>query len=750
MSNDPKPPRRTPVKLDQLVVRISRFDSEKDRTPRPWEGPFARIIRDGHLVRADKKGTPAFSAAIYGEGAKRGNRKVVEATLLVYDFDHLSAEGAARVGRLLQGRAFLAYTSFSHLSGGPDDGCFRVLLPVTRSIQPDEYPAVWEGGYAALGRLADVRTRDVARIWFLPSCPPERAELAWVRTSDGLALDVDAVLSWQRDRNKQATHSQQTALKLQPATFGEGERNAGLTSLAGSLRRRGMSESGIVAALRAENEARCSPPLLEEEILAIARSVCTYEPGNPLVLANRTDYGNGERLAWFAKDDLRYVHPWEKWLCWDGRRWRPDNDNRVFTRAASMVRTLAAQAETIEDPSEREALRRHAMMSESVARLSSMLRIAGNLLAAAPVSLDRQPWLLNCWNGTVDLRTGQLRPHDRADLLTHLMPTPFEPEALCPLWEAFLERIFDGNRPLIDFVQRAVGYSLTGLVTEQVLFLAIGTGQNGKSTFFDVLRRLLGDYVTNAEFSTFLKRGGDGVRNDLARLASARVVSASEPERGKPLAESLVKQLTGGDAVTVRFLFKEFFEYLPAFKVWLAGNSRPTISGSDAGIWRRIRLIPFSVKIPDDERDRMLGIKLVAELPGILAWAVRGCMLWQSEGLGLPPEVREANADYREVMDPLPAFLDGHCEIGPFHTVLARDLYEVYLRWSEESGEEALSQKGLANRLQDRGFRPTRGARGVRAWRGLRLRKQHQIEAAASEHEQADEDGLYEEGEVAP
>ncbi len=748
MSQDPKAPRNPHVKLDRLRVRVSRFDSEKDRSPRLWEGTFARLLDGGHLIRPEKKGTPAFSGATYKPGAKRGNREVVEATLLVYDFGYLTAEDTQKVSRLLQGRASLAYTSFSHLSGGPDDCCFRVLLPVTRPIQPDEYNAVWEGGFAALGRLADPKTRDIARLWFLPSCPPERAALAWVRASDGLALDVDAILSWQRDRARQAAHSQQTALQLQPSTLGEGERNAALTSMAGSLRRRGMSESGIVAALRAENEARCVPPLPEEEVLAVARSVCTYEPGNPLILANRTDYGNGERLAWFAKDDLRFVHPWERWLCWDGQRWRADSDNRVFTRAASMVRTLAAQAETLEDPAERDALRRHAMMSESVARLSSMLRIAGNLLAVAPEALDRQPWLFNVQNGTVDLRTGELRPHDRADLLTQLSAITYAPDAPCPRWEAFLDQIFGHNESLVSFVQRAVGYSLTGLATEQVLFLAIGTGQNGKSTFFDLFRRLLGEYATNAEFNTFLKRSGDSVRNDLARLAGARVVSASEPERGKPLAESLVKQLTGGDAVTVRFLFKEFFEFLPTFKVWLMANHRPIIQGSDTGIWRRIRLIPFAVTIPEEARDTMLPARLTAELPGILAWAVRGCLRWQQEGLGLPPEVREANADYREVMDPLPAFLEGFCEVGPFHTVLARDLYEVYLRWCEESGEAPLSQKGLANRLQDRGFRPTRGVRGVRAWRGLRLRRSPPPEAVERAHEEADEDGLYEEGEV--
>jgi len=655
------------------------------------------------------------------------------------------------VSRLLQGRAFVSYSSFSHRRDGPDDCCFRVLLPVTRAIQPDEYAAVWEGGFAALGRLADPKTRDIARIWFLPACPPERAELAWQHRGDGSPLDVDAVLAWQRDQAKPGKANSQTELHFQLATLGEGERNAGLTSLAGSLRRRGMSEPGILAALRAENEARCEPPLSEAEVTAITSSVCTYDPGNPLVLANRTDYGNGERLAWFARDELRFVHPWDRWLCWDGRRWRTDQENRVFTRAAAMVRTLAALAETVEDPTEREALRRHAMMSESVARLTSMLRIAGNLLAVAPESLDRQPWLLNCENGTVDLRSGLLRAHERADLLTHLVPVAFEPAAAAPRWEAFLQRVFGGDDSLIAFVQRAVGYSLTGLATEQVLFLCLGTGQNGKSTFFDIMRHLLGDYVTNAEFSTFLKRGGDSVRNDLARLASARVVSASEPERGRPLAESLVKQLTGGDAVTVRFLFKEFFEYLPTFKVWLAANHRPLISGSDAGIWRRMRLIPFAVRIPDEERDTLLGQKLLAELPGILAWAVRGALRWQSEGLGLPPEVRAANDDYREVMDPLPAFLEGHCEVGPFHTVLARDLYEAWLRWAEDSGEPPLSQKGLANRLQDRGFRPTRGARGVRAWRGLRLRREPGVPAEATELEGPDGDeGLVEEGEVEP
>ena len=748
MQTPPLDLKRQPTRIDQVTLNASRFSHEHGRKPYPWTGPPLDLVGPRHLIRSEKAGTPAFSAATYLPGTKRRKKSVQEATALVFDFDHLSEEDTARLFRLLEGRAFVAYTSYSHQAGGTDDCCFRVLLTVSRAILPEEYGRIWETGYAALGQLADTKTKDISRIWYVASCPPERAALAWVRSSDGVSMDVDGVLAWRRERDRaEPAKGKQTTLVLPTAPLGEGERNAGLTSLAGALRRRGMTEPGILAAISAENEVRCVPPLPNEELVAIARSVCTYDPENPLLIANRTDYGNGERLAWFARDELRYVSALERWLQWDGRRWRPDGKERVFTRAAAMVRTLAACAETVEDADEREALRRHAMRSESVSRLSSMLRVAGGLLAVQPELLDSQPWLLNCGNGTVDLRKREVRPHDRADLLTRIVPVDYDEGAACPLWERFLDRIFDRNAELIAFVQRAVGYSLTGLNTEQVLFLAVGTGANGKSTFLEILRHILGDYATNAEFSTFLKRDGDGARNDLARLAGARLVTASEPERGKPLAESLVKQLTGGDAVTVRFLFKEFFEYLPIFKVWLVANNLPGIFGSDGGIWRRLLLIPFNVSIPEAERDRDLPQKLRAELPGILSWAIRGCQRWQSEGLGVPIGVREATAEYRELMDPIPGFLTGFCELGSAFTVLAKDLYAAYLRWAEQSGEPPLSQKGLANRLQDQGLRPTRGTRGVRAWRGLRLRP---VRATASSGRNTPIRVRFEEGEVSP
>ena len=749
MATLPLDTRRQAVQVDTLTLEASLFPDEHGRQPRPWAGAPRELIGGRHRGRREKEGSARFSVATYPPGQGGGKRHVLGATALVYYFDHLSAHDSQRVLDLLEGRAYLAYTSFSHLADGPDDGCFRVMLFINRPIQPDEYPQVWEAGFAALGQLADTKARDISRIWYVASCPPERATLAWIRVSDGVLMDIDGALTWERGRERgEAPKPRQTALELHPAALGEGERNASLTSLAGALRRRAMSEGGILAALNAENLARCVPPLPEAEVALIARSVCNYDPENPLLLANRTDYGNGERLAWFARDELRHVAGQERWLLWDGRRWRPDGKERVLTRAAAMVRALAAQAETVEDPDEREALRRHAMRSESVSRLSSMLRVAGSLLSVQPEALDRQPLLLNCRNGTVDLATGELRPHDRADLLTRVVPVDYAAQAPCPRWERFLDRIFQHNRPLIDFVQRAVGYSLTSLGTEQVLFLAVGSGANGKSTFLEMLRALMGDYATNAEFSTFLKRDSDGARNDLARLAGARLVTASEPERGKPLAESLVKQLTGGDAVTVRFLFKEFFEYLPTFKVWLLANQLPGIFGSDGGIWRRLLLVPFTVIIPEIERDQTLSQKLREELDGILAWAVRGCLMWQQGGLRVPPEIRQATAEYRDLMDPLPAFLSGVCELGSAHVVLARDLYNAYLKWAAQCGEPPLSQKGLANRLQDHGLRPTRGLRGVRSWRGLRLRTSAPLPAGPGAVEPYEI--RVEEGEVSP
>lgn len=290
----------------------------------------------------------------------------------------------------------------------------------------------------------------------------------------------------------------------------------------------------------------------------------------------------------------------------------------------------------------------------------------------------------------------------------------------CPRWVGFLDRIFDHNAALIAFMQRTFGYALTGLTTEQVLFLLYGLGANGKSTLLEALRRLGGEYARQADFTTFLETDHEGARNDVAALKGARIVMAVEADSRRALSESVVKQITGGDIIAARFLYGEFFEFKPELKLFLAANHKPHIRGTDLAIWRRIRLVPFNVTIGESERDPHLVEKLEAELPGILAWAVRGCADWQEKGLSAPPEVADATADYRADEDQVGRFIDDCCVMDPQATVRASDLFAAYRKWCEVVGEKESSQKAFGQRLEEKGFKAGRNNR-ARFWTGIHL-----------------------------
>ena len=708
------------ARVERATLRAVRFKDERSRAPTPWEGPVLDLVGAQHVTRVEKKGTPAFSPLVYEDGATRGKRGIRCATALVLDFDHLAANVADQVWQKLRARgwALVGYTSFSHHAEGPDDVCFRVVVLVSRPILPDEYEPVWLAANAALGRVADANARDISRLWYVASCPPERLEHAWVRVVDGRPLDVDRALS------ASAMRPRGRGRKADPgAAIAEGERNAGLMRLGGGLRRRGAGRDELLASLHAANVARCVPPLPEDEVVAIVDSLLRYDPASPLITLNTTDAGNAERFQSLHGARFAFVHAWGSWYHYDGVRWLRDTSGEATRGALATLRATAAEAEKVPDEDQRGELLKHALDSESSARIAAMLNIAQSLLPVSTDDLDRDVDLLNVANGTLDLRTGELRPHHRDDWLTRLAPVAFDANASCPRWEAFLLRAMGGNEALVAFLQRAIGYALTGHTNEQVLFLLYGVGANGKSTFLETIRALLGDLSAIADFNTFLKRDSDGARNDIARLVGTRFVSAVEAEAGKPLAEALVKQLTGGDTITARFLFKEFFDFKPQFKIWLAANHKPTIGGSDHGIWRRIRLVPFTVTIPEHERDPRLTQKLAEELPGILAWAVRGCLAWRENGLGVPDEVKAATASYREEMDAFGGFVEASCVSDAGATVPAAELYAAYTKWCEANGERARSQKSLASGLRERGFEAAKGAKGVRVWRGIRLRR---------------------------
>jgi putative DNA primase/helicase len=439
-----------------------------------------------------------------------------------------------------------------------------------------------------------------------------------------------------------------------------------------------------------------------------------------------TDYGNAERLVEIHGADLRHVRGLG-WLAWDGRRWRARAEHEVMRRAKLTARAILTEAALVPDDAQRQELVRHALRSENEHRLRAMVELAASErdVELAAEDLDADPWLFNVANGTVDLRTGELGEHRREDLLTKLSPVAYLPDSHSQLWEGFLRRATGEDRELEEFLRRAVGYSLTGLTSEEVLFFDHGPGATGKTTFAETVKAAFGDYAKTADFETFLKRRGDaGTRNDVARLAGARLVYSLEVDEGRRFAEGLLKQVTGGDTIAARFLYRESFEFRPQFKLWLAANHRPMVNAGDEAMWRRILLIPFVAVIPEGERDRTLKAKLAnpEELAAVLAWALRGCLEWQARGLDAPGRVVSYTAEYRAENDALAAWIADSCELDPQAETRCGELQACYRAWCDANAEAPVAPREYGTGLQDRGLRRVKVGRGVRAWRGIRVK----------------------------
>lgn len=441
-----------------------------------------------------------------------------------------------------------------------------------------------------------------------------------------------------------------------------------------------------------------------------------------------TDSGAAERLVAMHGESIRSSSGIGGWFLYNDSRgiWEP-NESGIYVLAKQTARSILKSAAEIQDDATRNTLAKYALSLESRSKLEAMIFLAARdpSISCKPDEFDADPGLFNCPNGTINLKTMNFYPHRRSDLITKTARASCDSKASYPLWEATLDRIFNSNTNLISFFQRAVGYSMTGDVREQCLFFLYGLGANGKSTVLETLRAVFGDYAKQTDFSTFLEKKNDGARNDLAALRGSRFVSGAEVESGKKLAEVLVKQITGGDTISARFLHHEFFEFRPTFKLWLAANHKPVVKGTDHAIWRRIKLIPFTVTIPEDERDPDLVNKLKAELPGILNWALEGCMEWQEKGLGVPDEVKEATAAYREEMDVLGGFISDHCTIDPELMVKSKDLYDKYQEWCQANDEEPISKRTFGLKLKERGLKDGKvGPCRDRGWCGIGFRTQ--------------------------
>ncbi len=481
-----------------------------------------------------------------------------------------------------------------------------------------------------------------------------------------------------------------------------------------------------------------------------------------------TDSANADAVVVEHGKGFRYVLEWKSWLAWSGKRWEMAGARQRLLGAIMLTARLehyrakgrvkafddelrplyleqlknADKIEELECAKKRElVLMKWHEQSQNQAKLEACAKILESRLVVAKSELDRDPWLFNVANGTIDLRSGDLRGHDRDDFITQMSDIEFDWDAKAPTWETFLSTAMRGSMPMRLYLQRLVGYTLTGTTTEHVLVFHYGhTGSNGKSTFLTALRTLMGDYGCSAPRSLLFeaKNGAEPHPTELARLYGKRLATCSEVPENVELAEAKVKDLTGGDVMAVRRMNEDFWDLTPTHTLHAAGNHKPIIRGTDGGIWRRIKMVPWLNQVAVEEQDHELGAKLALERSGILAWAVKGCLAWQETGLSEPADVTDAGVEYRSESDVLGAFFDGQCVFEPGARFACKYLRKAYETWCEEMGHRSVGARILGRRLRERGAtdvtvradgRPTQG------WAGVRLKSTAEFTVEGSEVE---------------
>ena len=769
---------------DEPTLEIVLYSCLTDTTARRATISWPELPDDllEHTERASKGG-PLWSPVTLIPGSMiRKNENVAAVTALVFDFDHREPQWG-----LLEGLDYFAYTTWAHHADDagctrPDCPHWRVAILLARPVPRPAWPAFWERARFWLAPDADESCRDESRAYYPPICKP--AAPRRTRRGQGVPLDPDSLrpvppdpksfgpirapatdgsTDGERPGDRFARETDWAEILGPPgwrlvATVGDGSRRWRCPNSSKRVGHCATTGGGGYDVLYVFCDAEGTPfrprtsytkfrahSLLEHggddtaAAGALAERYGMHERRNGRSHAvgaapgsngarprsfTRTETGNAERLIRRHGDDLRYCHAWGAWVVYDGRRWKRDATGEPMRRVKESVRSMYPEAAAIDNDDERKAAVSWAKHSEAAKVRANTLKLAESEpgVPLLPEQVDADPFLLNVLNGTVDLRTGQLHPHRREDLLTKLAPVAFHPDAECPAFLAFLERVVP-DETVRRFLQRAIGYSLTGDTSEQCLCFLHGRGANGKSTLLAILQEILGDYARQAAPELLTHKSRDRHPTELADLFGARLVTSVEVDEGKRLAETLVKQMTGGDWMKARFMRGDFFEWTPTHKLFLAANHRPVIRGTDYAIWRRIHLVPFEVTIPKEERDPQLPTKLLAEASGILAWAVRGCLEWQRGGLGVPKVVEDATAAYRAEQDVLADFLTECCILDPQASVTSKQLYKAYGEWCEQGGERPISKTAFGIRLTERGFTQDRcGKDRARSWLGLRLR----------------------------
>ena len=781
---------RSSVEWSALVARLSRHERRSNKDGPGWAPAVFR-----EPCTCGKEKCP-------GAGGHRVDDNVLELHALVFDLDKRSdrtpldeATAHACMKRLADlGLRRIIHTTHSHAP--PNRWSLRVVVALSRPVPADQWERFWRAAVAQIGIHVEPSCFNPARFWYAPSAPPTSEP--WSQSHDGDPLNVDAVLDAAEPeprlppppRGRRAPREEFDIYRFMAETYPgvRPEFGRGITRWdiscpwecehsSSSPRDTMVSIEGAVLGFKCLHD-HCSDrhwrdfrkfhqpdwiPFDErpaaddltrararkaERVAAMTGALPGTDPQLPLRHAGIgpeggyrcTDLGNARRFADMHGTTMRYVHAWNQWIIWDGKRWRRDHTGAdaqaakavtaaIYQDAAACMASAAAaiNAGGSVGPSAAEALVKWASDSAKRARIDAMIALARSEpeIVASHASFDTQPFLLNVANGTIDLSSGELQPHRQADMLTKICAVAYDPTAQAPEWERFLFRALP-DEAVRDWLQRFVGYSLTGDVGEQSLAFCFGDGANGKSVFLDVILRILGDYALRAAPDLVLAKVGEAHPTELADLEGRRFVVCSEIDQGRQWNEGLIKRITGDATITARRMREDFFTFQATHKLFIAANTKPRVRGTDNGIWRRMKLVPWPVKIPKNEQDKNLANWLVAhEGTGILAWLVRGCLGWQNRGLEEPDAIRQATAQYRSNEDTIGRWIEDRCDLVPHEWQAASSLYMDYAKWCEDEGEgKPWKRLHWKRAMEERGFaEEQRGPnRSIRALLGIKLR----------------------------
>jgi putative DNA primase/helicase len=434
-----------------------------------------------------------------------------------------------------------------------------------------------------------------------------------------------------------------------------------------------------------------------------------------------TDLGNAKRFAGILRNEAKFSL--NEWYLWDGKRLKKDKLQAIYLKTEKVLEQIRAEAERETDSDTRKKIWQHMLQLEGRHKLENMIKLTESQpnIAIDPEELDSDIWLFNTENGTIDLKNGMILPHSIDNLMTKMSPVRINAKAEAPTWDRFLKEIMPKEDVRL-YLQRAVGSSMTGDITEQILFFLYGTGANGKSTFSNVISKILGDYGMEMPVDALMAKNYSEHTTFLYDLRGTRFALATEPSEGKRFNEGILKQITGGERIVARRMYENNERFTSNAKLWIMGNHKPKITGTDYAIWRRIHLIPFTITIPPEKRDNNLWLKLEAELSGIFNWCLEGVRMWREQGLNPPATVLNATEEYRMENDVVQDFINDHAIVNPEGFVLHSALYSRYSKSAAESNERVLSSKAFAAKLRDKGFIDTRRTGNQLFWQGLELR----------------------------